>query len=330
MTAIKLETPKKTNTGLVVAIVIGLGLCGLVALGLIGGGGAVVYFGQVTAQARGTQTELAAQAQATAARASLLTEQAKATEAAAATFAAETATAEAEAATATAEAQYAASTATARSREEASTATALARQGEATPTMLVPAPVAQNWPLLVFDAFDSNFNRWPVGPYSDDYGSGRRSVSSGKYQWTATASEGRLWRMSYEKETVSDFYVAADFLLVSGGPQAHYGLVLRDTGSDYYLFDVSSNQQFGFYLWYGSQWTTLLSPVRSAAIVTGEVNRLAALAQGSQFTLFINGRRVAQETDSRLAEGQAGFAVNITTQLDEAGFEFDNFELRAP
>ena len=86
MTAIKPETPKKTNKGLIIAVAVGLGLCGLVALGLLGAGGAAVYFGQATAQAGATQAAQAAQAQATA--------EAQAAEA--------TATAEAEAATATA------------------------------------------------------------------------------------------------------------------------------------------------------------------------------------------------------------------------------------
>jgi hypothetical protein len=324
--------PKKRKTGLIIALIAGLVLCGVAALGLAGAGGAVFYFGQATAQAGGSQTALAAQQQATAAaQAKTLTAQAQAaTATAVAQSAADTATARAEAATATTGALYAASTATAQFRLDASTATAQARQTQGTPTVLVPAPMAQDWPLLVFDPFDSNVNKWPAGRYSDDYGSGNRSVTQGKYQWKATATEGRLWRLTYDNATVSDFYLAADFLVVSGGPQARYGLILRDDGSNYYILDVGSNQQFAFYMWYANKWTTLVKPAKSAIIAADGVNRLAALARGSQFTLFINDQQVAQTRDSHIAKGQTGFAINLTDKLDAVSFEFDSFELRAP
>jgi hypothetical protein len=313
---------------------VGLVLCGVAAIGVAGAGGAAVYLGQATAKVAATQTLLAAQRQATAtALARSLTAQAQAeaaTVTAVAQSAAGTATARAEAATATTGALYAASTATAQFRLDASTATAQARLTEGTPTAPVLAPIAQDWPLLIFDTFDSNVNKWPAGPYTDDYGSGRRSVSDGKYQWTATATQGRLWRLTYTSRFVSDCYVAEDFFVVTGGPKARYGLIVRDDGSNYYIFDVGTNRQFAFYLWYGNKWTTLVSPTPSDAIASGSVNRLAVVAQGSQFNLFINDQQVAETSDDHLAQGQTGFAINLTDQMDEASFEFDDFELRAP
>ena len=339
MSEIAPETGKKRKTGLIVGLSVGLVLCVVAGIGLLGVGGAALSLKQATAQAGVTETALAAQQQATT-TAQVMTSTALAqAEAATALAEARTATALAKSAASTATARavaatafanFAASTATAQFRADASTATARVRQTQATPTHFVPASIASNWPLVVFDTFDSNSGGWPTGPYSDTYGSGSRNLSDGQYQWSAAAKEGRVWRLNYKRETASDFYLAVDVLAVSGSPQARYGLVLRDNGKNYYFFDVGSDRQFAFYVWSEDKWTTLVGLARSEAIAAGGVNRLAALAQGGQFTLFINDQQVAQATDSRLSKGQMGLAVNFVDKTEAAVLKFDNFEVREP
>lgn len=62
----------------------------------------------------------------------------------------------------------------------------------------------------------------------------------------------------------------------------------------------------------------------------GAVNRLTVIEQGSHLTFFVNGQYVVETDDTRLNDGVMGPAVELVHAGDEAVFEFDNFEVRAP
>jgi hypothetical protein len=331
------EAKRSSRTGVAIGLTVGLLLCGLAALCLAGVAGGAVYLSQATAQAHSTQTSLAAQQQATAtAVAETVTMQAQVmaeTATAVAKSAKATATAQALAAasTATVLSDYAASTATAQARSEASTATAEVR-ALATPTLVVAAPMAENWSLVAMDTFEANVHAWPMGDFSDQYGSGSRALTDGKYHWEANANQGGgLWWVTYADAKPADFYVGVDVSVVQGDISTRYGLVLRHDGTNYDFFDVGQNGRFAFYRWEGGQWTTVVKTTASAAIDPNGVNRLAALVQGQQFTFFINNQQVATATESHLRQGQAGMGLNLGQKTDKAVVvEFDNFELRAP
>jgi hypothetical protein len=325
------------NRKLVVVVVI-LILCGLAVLCVAGLGGGAFVMQQATAQARGSQTSVAAEALATAAAQTATVEAQRAEDAAtaAAQSAKSTATADAralalaQAATATALADNAASTATAQARADASTATAEAL-ARSTPTVAVAAPVAEAWRLIVLDTFDANLHSWPTGNFSDQYGAGSRQVADGVYRWQASAGQGgRLWWATYNDLSAADCYAAVDVSVVAGDTHTRYGVVLRHNRKDYDLFDVGQNGKYGFYRWEAGAWTTLIGLTDSTLIDTSGVNRLAVLAQGSQFTLYINGVQVASAAEDHLRQGYTGFALNLSQQAATATVEFDNFELRVP
>jgi hypothetical protein len=313
--------PPSRKDGVVVGIVIAVILClGVtLCLGGVGAwGGLAYYFTQSTAQARQTQSARLVEAAATA---KVEAQNRQATEAAMAAWAG---------ATATTLAKEAASTATAQTRVDASTATAQARADSGTSTPPASADVVHTWPVRLLDTFDAEGNDWLVGPYKDDFGSVNRSITSGKYRWEANTTQGRLWRVNYTNATVSDSYLAVDVLVVTGDANTRYGLVAREDGQNYYYFDAGKDGKFAFYLRFDDQWTTLVDVTSSGSIETNGLNRLALLAQGDQFTLFINGQLVAQATDSHIRQGLTGIAVNLTGKTPKGVYEFDNFELRAP
>jgi hydroxymethylglutaryl-CoA synthase len=61
-----------------------------------------------------------------------------------------------------------------------------------------------------------------------------------------------------------------------------------------YLFEINNKGQFAVYLHQPDDWTSLLDWSDSPAIRLGETNRLAILAQGSQFLFYINDQLVAE------------------------------------
>jgi hypothetical protein len=54
------------------------------------------------------------------------------------------------------------------------------------------------------------------------------------------------------------------------------------------------------------------------------------LAQGSHFTLFINGEGIAAFEDDTLKMGVTGFEFTIRNAGENLDLEFDNFKVRAP
>jgi len=115
------------------------------------------------------------------------------------------------------------------------------------------------------------------------------------------------------------------------GPQSSsYGVVFRQADKDFYAFEISDAQQFALSLYYQGQWMKLIDWTESSAIRPGEVNRVTVLGEGSHFSLYINDQHVGEAEDGQLSEGEVGLTITLYDAGDEAVFEFDKFEVRAP
>jgi len=106
--------------------------------------------------------------------------------------------------------------------------------------------------------------------------------------------------------------------------------LFRQVDEDFYAFEMSDAQKFSFSLYYQGQWTTLIGWTESSAIRPGEVNRMTVLGEGAHFSLYINDQYVGEAEDGQLSKGEAGLTITLYNAGDEAVFEFDNFEVRAP
>ena len=188
------------------------------------------------------------------------------------------------------------------------------------------------WPLVLYDSFDSNRNDWPADEYDDESGNRSRLITNGKYRWDVTAMESVLWQAVPDVESVSDFHITVDVIQTSGPEDSDYGVQLRlsEDGSSFYLFAIGDNHKFAFFLWQNSEWNNLMGWEETSAIKPGKVNHLTVSAQGSHFNLFINDVFVGEIEDSQLSEGKVGLWAEIRHAGDHAIIEFDNFELRAP
>jgi eukaryotic-like serine/threonine-protein kinase len=217
----------------------------------------------------------------------------------------------------------AAATATAEAQMQA-TATAEAR-------LYVPLREASGWPVVLADDFSAEGDIWSVGVYSDTLVDGSRSIDGGIYRWEAEAFDDFVWWSIPDTGEVSDLYLATDAQLVDGVSNAQYGLVFRrGENKDYYLVLVSDNGYYEFIKVSGGDWTPLVDWTETAAVRSGEVNRLEIVAQGSQFTFYINGEYVGEFSDELLTSGKPALVVGLSEAGDSSVVEFDNFELRAP
>lgn len=184
-------------------------------------------------------------------------------------------------------------------------------------------------PALLSDKFDQETNGWATGVFEDARATGRRKIDGGKYLWSFSSSNGVFEYLTLGgHELPAKFYLAVD-VQRKGSSTASPCLVFRtDQGrGSYYMFSINdASQMFSVYAYSASAWKTILPATNSTAILTGQVNRLAVLADGSRYILFINGQYAGVFLNGDLKTGGAGLGVSLEAG-QSADIEFDNFDL---
>jgi hypothetical protein len=188
---------------------------------------------------------------------------------------------------------------------------------------------AQNWPIQFSDQFEDNANEWPSGDKTDPLATINWKIDAGKFYWLATANDSFVWRVTVQEVVNPDFYLSAEVQQTAGPASAEAGLVFHNTdNSEYYLFEINSQRQFAVYLRAAGDWQALIDWTDSPTIQETGVNRLAVIAQGSQYSFFANGQYLAGLTETRLTRGRQGLLIGLSEAGDEGAWEFDNFEVR--
>lgn len=128
--------------------------------------------------------------------------------------------------------------------------------------------------------------------------------------------------------TYGDVYVEADAALVDlpeeGGD---YGLILRRAQEgDYYQFVISDDGFFKIRKHTAEGWTTLLDWLESDAIAQGvdAVNRLQAVAWGSELLFYVNGVFLGRAMDDALVDGLIGVSAGTFEGGPGVHAVFDN------
>ena len=200
-----------------------------------------------------------------------------------------------------------------------------------------PAPTTvshaaySEWPLVLKDDFSQPDNDWETGQSNDRFSTGTVSITGGQYRFDLKANDGFIWwSRSLNNTETADLYAAVDAQQIGGPTSADYGIVFRWGRGNYYYFEITESGQFAFSINYFEKWETLVNWTSAAAIRPGKVNRLAVGAEGSHFAFYVNGESVGEADDSRLPSGTVGVAVELSQAGDQAVFQFDHFEWRAP
>ncbi len=287
---------------------------------------------RATAQARATVTAAAASAgaSATAKAASAATTEALVTTMA---IARTTSTAEAQV-TATAKARAIAEDKAAATARAKTTATARAR---ATATARAPAPATtapQTQNILFQDNFSSNVNNWWAGS-SDEYADSEHKVTNGKYRMSMTSNRSVWSRATVPNVSARDFLLTIDATVVemsgdfsSGHPAIVFSFRRED--NDNYNIQID-NDAYVFSVTTGGTNTTLQEWTSHDAIDlnTGVTNSFAILAEGSNFTIFANGRELTSIYDTTLSKaGQLRLGISLFGANQTLAVDFDNLIIK--
>lgn len=185
-----------------------------------------------------------------------------------------------------------------------------------------------NQPVTLSESFSDNPHEWPTGEDDGDLVSLNLNLQNGKYHWEMTAHEGFYYWTRPDMEPLADFYLTAQTQQVSGPVDGSVGLLLRQWDDEnYYLFRISQDQYYSFYLFSADEPIPLIDWTPDPSIRPNEPNQLTVVGIRSHFQFFINGEWVDESFDSAIEEGRFGLVAGLFNQGETATVEFDDFVL---
>ncbi len=211
------------------------------------------------------------------------------------------------------------------------TATVLSSPTPKPSATTTPVPTATLGPTSTVPASDPSL-KYGNPTWSDSFANGR-NWPTGENEFTAidiknntliltalTTTDG--WRLSWPKLT--NFYLELSVKSDNCVGSDHYGIIFRvpdvvkaDQG---YLYGITCDGSYYLRKWDGTTLTDLVRSTANKAVITGQnqLNRLGILASGSTLTLYVNGVKLNQVTDSTFPKGAFGLFVGsrTTTKLN--------------
>lgn len=138
------------------------------------------------------------------------------------------------------------------------------------------------------------------------------------------------------KESFGNCSVEVDVRLAAGPANGVFGILCRaeanqQTVERAYVFAIRAD---GFYAILKRTsptfWDAIAYGKESKAIKPGNaVNHLRADCSGATLTLYVNGEKLLEKTDTAFKTGQVGLAVTSQPKSDPVDVRFDNFVVRA-
>jgi len=182
-----------------------------------------------------------------------------------------------------------------------------------------PAPDSGT-PFSYEDDFSDPESGWPEsgGSTVREYTGGEYRIMVGATGYTSWASGGAFFT-----DVDVDVRVRGEDV---GASQA-YGLLFRfqDNANFYgFLIDPEAGD-YALYVREDGSWSVIAGWTVSSAVRTGEnSNRLRAVCQGSQITLYANGQQLTTVTDTTFTRGKLGLLVTNFSDASGADAYFDD------
>ena len=182
-------------------------------------------------------------------------------------------------------------------------------------------------PTVLYEEDFSGETSWYVG--EDD---GKKWwVENGAYHLLTKKSDVfyRSWRTQIG--SFGDFQLDVDAQQISGPDDNGYGVVFRrDPEVGFYRFQISGDGWAKFDKFDGSAFVAIRPWERTDLIRQGSAsNHITIIANGTQFTFYINGTILYTATDYAFSTGQIGVGGICLDDAGGAHIAFDNVLLQA-
>lgn len=138
------------------------------------------------------------------------------------------------------------------------------------------------------------------------------------------------WRLTYP--TLTNFYLEANVQTSECEKSDHFGIIFRvpdiKAANQGYFYGIQCDGKYFLKVFAENLMTSIVYAKANSAILTDQnaVNRLGIMAEQDQLTLYINGVKVNQITDTHFLSGGFGIFVgsdetkNLTVSVDEIAY----------
>lgn len=188
-----------------------------------------------------------------------------------------------------------------------------------------------SWPVKTFDSFADNSGGWSLhNDTTENWQVRRLEIQNGRYH-TVFKTPKDLGMILWSDIRVGErFAISLDTRQEAGKTSAIRGIVFRGTDVDnYYLFYISDDKSFGFWIQRNNQWTRLYSKERTNYIDPGEWNTMMVIGDGKRFQLYVNEHLVGTTTNDWFNTGKIGLYFS-PEKNSESGFLSDNLLVTEP
>jgi len=177
-------------------------------------------------------------------------------------------------------------------------------------------------PLYVED-FSSPGTEWEISENEE----ARYRIDGGAYSIEVIKANWIAWNLIGQE--LADFEVEFEVALVEGDRYNDAGLLFRFQDADnYYEIDINGEGSFAIGKEVNDEWVQIVEWTSDPSIQPfGQVNRVRLVAEGTQFTLYVNDEYLAYFADDSFGSGGIG---PVVTAYDEpsARATFDNITIR--
>lgn len=195
--------------------------------------------------------------------------------------------------------------------------------------------------ILFQDAFDSNANGWDLGTQSDASGDVTKQIIDGKYRLSLTSKQKYFFDISVVPNlSAKDFLFSIDATILdtnaTTGDLALYFTLreVNDVNGKHYDFIFYNDNTYAVEAWPSADSTTVKSVLTGNMLTTklekGVTNTFAIQANGSTFTIYINGNKIDSFTDTTINEaGSMSLWLGLYKPNQTVTMEFDNLIIKS-
>ncbi len=225
-------------------------------------------------------------------------------------------------------------------KEPAATASAATAESDETPS--APAglacslalPSEKDWPVTLCETFADNQNDWLVESQDNSYAAYSIDVQDGAYVLDYSANAFAQFKQTalswFPVSQAQDFALSVTTLMDSEFQNNSWGVAFRaDEDMDsFFLFSIYNDGTYAFEIYENNNWIPLISQRIYDGILRGEPNKLTIVAEGGDFTFYINDILV-NTFSGGLLEGSDIQLLVSAKEGASATYTFDDIVLQA-
>jgi hypothetical protein len=156
----------------------------------------------------------------------------------------------------------------------------------------LPLPSDKDWPVVICETFEDDSGAWTVESQDNPYARYSIDIRDGAYALAYTAKGFANFQRTaltwFEVASAKDFALSVTTRMNSDFQKCSWGVAFRVDEDSFFLFTINNDNTYVFEIYENNTWIPLISQRPYDGILYGEDNKLTIIAEGGDFTFYIN------------------------------------------